>query len=267
MHQLVRVHSRLLTLPFLGLIVFMAACSSGNPQVSKSPQSFATSPAASPTKGAATPSLQPPNPPGPQTGTIVITLKDANAGLPEGVPVQVDGPITKQLVSNGKGQVMLEGPPGNYRFKVVVGCTQTLKVLSGGAGSGGIVAGTTANGQLNVDWQHRITPSPPVFASEGASWKIGQTVSLKYGVIDRCNEEDRAPGAVYPTFVFKTGPTTKLVGRPALKSDGDGFGFVSVTCASEGPPQVVVVDSKNRRDTLDLGAAASSGTDPYTCAN
>lgn len=266
MYRLLVAPSRIFVSVALSLCLIVGACRSDNASKPKPLESLPTT-FASPTSAAPEPSSKSSTIPPASTGAIVITLKDSNGAGPEGMPVQVEGTLAKRLISDSNGQVRLEGPPGNYRFKVVVGCSERLQVLSGGSGSGAIVAGMTATGQLNVDWQHRIAPSPPVFATENGPWRIGQMVVLKFGVIDRCNEEDRAPGAVYPTYIFKTGPTTKLIGDPTLKADGDGFGSVGITCASEGPPQVTVVDSKNRRDALDLVASASSGGSPYMCTN
>lgn len=201
-------------------------------------------------------------------GTFVVVVTDQNDRPAEGIHVKIAGPLEVTSISDGKGEVRIEGAAGYYTFKVVAGCFEKIQVLSGGGGKFGIAAGQTGRGQTLATWQHRVAPSPPVFSDPPPEWSTGKTVTFRYDVIDRCgNKFPKTPGASFPTWAFETGPTLRLAEKPLLKADGSGYGYVKVVCLTEGVPELYLIDSRNPQDELDLIAYTVTGDFKPRCRN
>lgn len=193
-------------------------------------------------------------------GVLMITLIDPNGLHPEGVLVQIAGGIDKTLVSDRNGKIQIEGPSGYYTYQVQVGCNEAIEVHSGGTGRSNVVTGQTTTAIVPVEWRHRLAPSTPVYADYTPYWPPGQEVTVRYDVVDRCVQgHPRIPGATYPTYSVQLAGNLRLTSKPVMKADGDGFGYVKVTCTAEGPAELFILDSKNPKDRLDLVASDLSG--------
>lgn len=204
---------------------------------------------------------QTPDAVGGQDGSFVFTIKDQSGLHPEGIPVSIQGPMSGTFRSDAGGKLRIEAPAGRYQFRTVAGCHERIEVLAGTSGDFGIASGQTGSGNLVVEWRHRIVPSQPVYADIQPYWPPGETVTVRFDVVDRCVEggPSRIGGAAYPTFVFQPGSNIRLVGQPVLKADKDGFGYVKVTCIREGRAELALVDSKNPKDRLNLAGGDSPG--------
>lgn len=199
---------------------------------------------------------------------LVLTLDDQNGLHPEGIPVRIEGTQQRTAFTDANGEVRIVDRPGVYEFRVVEGCHDELEVLAGGYATVGITSGQTQRGSLPVEWRHRHVPSAPVLASVAGDWRIGSPVDLRFDVVDHCADDSRAPGAWFPSFVFRPGPTLEVVGEPSLVADPDGRGRVSVRCTSEGDAQLLAEDSRNPSDSFDLvGAIVAFGTRPRCAAS
>lgn len=203
-----------------------------------------------------------PSPTGP-VGTLVIDIVDQNQRNPEGISVAFLGPTQATLRSDSKGIIRFNGAPGAYELAVQVGCSDGIEVLAGGTATAAVVEGREQTGRLMAVWRQRIAPGPPIFSSSTPYWPVGNTIQIRYDVVDRCLEEARAPEAVYPTFVFRTGAILKVEGTPKLQADAKGFGHLQVVCTDEGTPELNAEDTRNPRDRLDMIANDStSGISP-----
>lgn len=202
-----------------------------------------------------------------QRPLFVLRLDDQNDLHPEGIPVRVEGPQQRTVFTDANGEVKIFEPPGVYQFRVVEGCHEHVQVLGGGYATVGVPPDSTKAGSLPVNWRHRIAPWVPVVANTVGDWRVGSQVDLRFDVVNRCADDARAPGASFPTFVFRPGPTLELVGEPSLTADGDGRGKVAVRCTSEGSAQLLAQDSKNPSESFDLvGATLGFGPTPRCVA-
>lgn len=188
-------------------------------------------------------------------GLLVVTLVDQNQLNPEGIPVHFSGPMEGIVYTDVVGQARVEGPPGIYTFEVLAGCTDQVLVHWGNGGRAGLVAGTSSSGTLDVIWASRNAPAYASYPSRYPEWRIGEVVDILYDVVDRCTEE-KAAGAAYPNWRFRTGPHLEIVGTPMMKSGPNNKGLVRIRCSSEGRPTLVAFDSKNPSDEFDLIALA-----------
>lgn len=181
----------------------------------------------------------------------MITVRDQNGRNPEGIPVQFAGPASGTRESDRNGRVRIEGPPGNYLFEVVPGCTPSVFVLETSRARGNILEGRTGGGVLTVRWQHRIGPGNGAYPSKEPFWVVDDPVTLAYDVIDRCGD-GKAPGGAYPTFAFRTTANLEVVGTPVLRANDSGQGHVLVRCRAPGDIRLVLFDSANPPDRVDL---------------
>lgn len=189
------------------------------------------------------------------TGSFFLTVVDANDRNPEGIPLHIRGPRDADVESGPEGGVEFRGPPGTYGVEVAIGCTDELQILSATSGRFGIVPGTTGRAEIGVRWRHRFAPSPPVYSSIGPYWPIGEEVEVRYGVVDRCRSDGPAPDRPFPTWTFETNEHLDLTREPVLRSDHEGRAYVHVACDAPGRAELVVRDTENPPDRLDLVAA------------
>lgn len=188
-------------------------------------------------------------------GTFLLTVVDANDGNPEGIPLRIRGPRDADVESGPGGRVEFRGPPGTYGVEIALGCTGALEILSATSGRFGIVAGATGRAELGVRWRHRFAPSPPVYSSIGPYWPIGDEVEVRYGLVDRCRADAPAPDQPFPTWSFETNERLDLAREPVMRSDHEGHAYVHVACDTSGPAELVVYDTENPPDRLDLVAS------------
>lgn len=206
--------------------------------------------------------LEPEPTPGPEEGAagadadapdgFVFTLLDQNGLHPAGIPMEVSGPVEGRFTSDASGRVRVTGPPGRYQVRVVPGCTEAVEVLEGAAGQFGIAVGSTGRAELAVSWRHRFAPAPPAVYSKGPYWPPGEEVGVRYEVVDRCRNGVRAPGRVLSTFRAAAGDPLEVLEGSEPRSDGEGFARVTVRCREDGEPTLVVADTENPGDELDL---------------
>lgn len=201
---------------------------------------------------------------GPGEG-FVLVLIDQNGNHPAGIPVAVDGPKTATITSDDRGRVTVDGPPGFYTFKVPVRCYERLDVRAGGSGRFGIAEGQHAEAEVEVIWRHRHGPAPPVFSSIGPYWPIGETVRLRYDVVDHCRNDFRATETMLETYAFEHSGNLELVGEPDMRSDTNGYAWVEIRCTEPGPASLVLVDAKNPEDKLDLIEADNQSVQRPRC--
>jgi hypothetical protein len=193
---------------------------------------------------------------------FVIRLRDQNGNRPSGIPVRFDGPVHLVVTSDATGAARLSGPQGQYAMRIDTGCHPSVSISEGARGTIHTVAGQTKDAEVHVTWRHRFAPSGSATSDAGGDWMVGTPVHIRYDVIDRCRD-DMAPRASYPTFAFHTGTTVAVVGTPVMKADATGRGTVTVRCKAPGDAQVVLGDSRNPPDKVDLvGSAMSYGGRP-----
>lgn len=189
-------------------------------------------------------------------GRFVLTLVDENGHNPSGIPLRIRGPRNADLESGLDGRLEFRAPPGTYEVEIPLGCTEDLEILAATGGRFGIVAGDTGRAEIGVRWRHRFGPSPPVFSSRGPHWPVGEEIEVRFGIVDRCRRDTPpAPGRPFPTYAFETNDRVELTRDPHMRSDGDGHAFVHVACTAVGTARLVVYDTENPLDRLDLIAA------------
>jgi len=193
---------------------------------------------------------------------LVVQLKDHNGKHPAGIPVRVSGAVNAVELSDANGEMEFF-QAGTYRFDVVSGCGASVIVFGGGSATAGAVDGRTQQGSLDVDWQHRITPAPPVFSNPSPPWPIGKDVTVQFDSLDRCTQKF-APNAPYPTFTFATSPNLRVSTPPVLRSNAKSQGFVTVRCAAKGAVTLVAFDTANPKDNFNV-ARESSDYSPPSC--
>lgn len=159
--------------------------------------------------------------------------------------------MSQTLSSDASGRVRFRGPEGQYTFQVPAGCTDRLIVLQGGGGNGYLVAGQEGRGEIEIKWQHRIAPGKYTASSVIGDWPVGRDIDLRYNVDDRC-ENDRGISKDFSTFRVEPSPTIEVVGTPSFASDSGGFAYMRVRCKASGAAAVVLFDSKNPPDRMDL---------------
>lgn len=186
---------------------------------------------------------------------FVLTLRDQNGNGVQGIPIRFVGPVERTVLSDATGVVKIYDRPGDYQMTVSKGCYSTLLITGGVFGTVHMYEGQTKAATLKVIWRHRFAPSAPASVDASGDWVVGKRITLRFGVQDRCKEAF-APRAAYPTFVFQPGRNMALVGAPRLVADATGYGSVVVKCTAPGDPQLVVRDSRNAPDRVDLAAAA-----------
>lgn len=193
-------------------------------------------------------------------GSFVFTVTDQSGRHPEGIRINTQGPLSQTFTSDPEGKIRVEGPAGNYKFDTMKGCYDRMEVLAGTEGRFGIARGQSGSGKLVVEWRHGVAPSPPVYSSLTPYWPPGETITIRFDVVDRCipGGPSRVGGLEYPTFVFQPGRNIRLAAQPVLKADAEGFGYVKVTCTRDGEAELAVVDSKNPKELLNLAGSDSS---------
>lgn len=201
-------------------------------------------------------------------GKLIVTLRDQNELSPAGIPVRFTGPKTVEVVTNRNGEAIFEGSAGQYVAEVLAGCTQDVIVRYGGRGTAGVIAGQTTRGRLGVDWLHRIGPGNGAYPSKIPYWPLGETIKLDYDVVDRCDEV-KAPESPFPSFIFVPSSNLEVVERPVLRSNANALATVLLRCVSGGVVSVILRDSTNVTDQVDLASyiffAASGGDDKVRC--
>jgi hypothetical protein len=185
------------------------------------------------------------------TGTLKITLVDQNNNHPADIPVSVDGPVRKTVLSDSSGQVIFDGPTGSYRFDVGAGCSDDVIVSFGQSGAGYVGPGQTAAGTLTVNWHHRIGPGESVYPSEMPHWRVGDVIDVAYDVVDRCNDQ-KAPLTSLTTYAFDPSANVELVETSSMLVDENSQAHLRVRCTSAGPMSLVLFDRANPPDRTDL---------------
>jgi hypothetical protein len=185
---------------------------------------------------------------------FVLQLTDHNGRHPQGIPVRLSGAQNRTVLSDAAGEVKIT-EPGTYSAMAPVGCHHDVFVLETGRARFGVVAGHPSNGALEVSWQHRVAPAPPVFADRDGDWPVGRKVTVTFAVGDRCSSE-RVPGGDYASFFFAVSPNMKLDQAPRLRADERGNGRVVVSCTRPGKIDLVAIDRSNPSDKVDLFAYA-----------
>lgn len=196
---------------------------------------------------------------GADTGVLDVVLKDQHDRSPEGIRMDVAGPVTVSVTSDPHGHARFEGPAGTYRFSVPVGCSGAVHVTYGEGGRAGIVAGRTVQGELLVRWRARYAPDWPVHTSFVPDFPLGQAFDVRFDVHDRCSL-DRASDAMYASFAFEPSANLRVVDAPRLRADRNGYGYLRLQCTAEGPVRLYSFDRRNADDRLELLANASGRT-------
>jgi hypothetical protein len=199
-------------------------------------------------------------PTSPPPSRFVLRLTDSRGLHPASIPIQVSGPVTAVMKTDGDGEITLTRA-GTYQLQVVTGCSADVQVFSGGRASAGVVPGKPSRGELRVDWRHRMMPSPPIFSDPSAPWPVNTDVRVSFKVVDRCTQRF-APNASYPTFKFGTSPNLRLSKSPVLRSDAKSTGYVTVRCVAKGDVKLIAFDGANPTDSLDMKRESSDFAEP-----
>ncbi|MCA1839713.1 MAG: hypothetical protein ABR507_04185 [Actinomycetota bacterium] len=184
-------------------------------------------------------------------GDLVLTLVDQNKNHPEGIPVQIRGPINKTLLSNKDGLVELHGPSGSYGFQVMAGCSDNVIVSFGQSGKSYVVDGRTGTGMLGVSWHRRIGPGDSTFASEVPHWLVGDIVDVSWDVIDRCTSS-KSPSVSVDHYAYLPSSNVEVIGVPTMSVDDNAQAHLKVRCKTAGPMNLYVYDRTNPGDKTDL---------------
>lgn len=201
--------------------------------------------------------------PGSTTGVFVIAVTDQKGKSVSSISVEAQGPVRLEARTDAKGLARFEGPVGNYQFEIRTGCSNGILVEYGETGRGTIVAGATGRGELRTEWRHRIAPGGGSYPSLFPYWPVGEIVDLTYDIIDRCLD-DKAAGGSFPTFRFHPSPNITLEGIPVMKANDNGMALVRVKCTAEGDIVIIVRDSRNPKDEVDIAAFMAGPGPPGT---
>jgi hypothetical protein len=232
-----------------GLALAFASCAASVTRTREestiAPSAPATASAAATTAAAKTPRPERLGP------AFVLQLTDQNGLHPAGIPVRMTGPRSANFRTDASGEVKVDVPGGIYNFQVVQGCGPDLLVEQGGSARVGINPAQPIRGSLEVTWQHRFGPAPPVFADQMGDWPKDTKVRVTYTVTDRCTDKV-APGKAFPTFSFVPSANVEVSGVPVLRSDAKGRATVDVVCTKAGAAHLFARDKTNPSDSLDL---------------
>jgi len=196
---------------------------------------------------------------------FVLHILDQNGNRPFGIPVRFDGAVHKTLQSDGAGTVRFAAPEGTYSLRIDKGCYPSLLISQGVTGTIHLYPNAPRSADVRVGWQHRFGPSGVASSDAPGDWTVGTPVHIRYDVIDRCQNEI-APNASFPTFVFHPSANVALVGAPSLTSDKSGRGTVTAKCTKPGDMQLVMIDGANAPDHADLLGEASGYNGRPRCA-
>lgn len=230
-------------------------------------------PTTEPADASAAPTEAPASTGGARRPLFALRLVDANGRHPSGIPVRLTGEREETLFSDENGEVKITGPPGTYELRVVKGCHDEVIVRDGGGATVRLTRGGSRTAETQVDWRHRYAPSPPAFLSTvKGNWSIGMQVDLRYPVHDRCTQDEVmrgpypsaevAPGASYPTYVWRPADSIEIVGDPALVAGDDGYGRVSVRCKAPGDVLLFSEDEDNPQDSINIISGTFEGRRP-----
>jgi len=256
---------------FLAAAILLAGCaksSSHNPPIPSSNPLESTNVGNSETQPSPTPTLAASLISDPSVRFTVIT-KDQNGLGPNGIPIRVTGALNQMLATDAKGIANLTGPAGRYAFAIPTGCQDSFLIRYGGTATRGVPPGIKMDVGLSVQWEHRIAPSASSDASEGPYWRVGNTIKVRFVVIDRCEEKLAPPGSRFPSWRFRVNSLLEVVSPPELLVDGNSRSEIQVRCKTEGQPSLVAYDSENLPDEVDLMAHVLNGptTGPVECRN
>ena len=206
-------------------------------------------------------------PPPAGDGSLVLTVRDQSGRTPEGIPVSLEGPVQGVWITDSNGQITLTLRAAFYAARVMDGCYDRLQVLQGGSARLGIAAGDTTTGDLSVLWHHRYAPAAPVHSTYTPHWPMGRETKIRFTVVDRCKDGERAPNVSFAPFEFQHDDRIVIEGQPQLSADSDGNGNVTVRCQREGPVKLWLVDRSNPDDFLDLADKSSDSGLQVECKN
>lgn len=163
-------------------------------------------------------------------GVAVIDVRDPRGPGRSGVPLVVEGPVTRRFVSGAGGRTEVKAPPGNYRVRIETGCTTDIEVVRGASGRLDLALGDVATGDLTVDARQRYRPTYGAYWREGekrgtgrAHWRPGEVHVVEVAMADACAGPASDLGA-------EGSPLGRLKFVP-----GDGLELVSPSPAVLGP--------------------------------
>lgn len=194
-------------------------------------------------------------------GTLVLLLVDQNGEHPDGIPVRIAGRANIERLTDDRGAVEVDLPPGVYSFVVPAECTDDVQVLAGNSGRFSIHLGKKVGGRTDIRWQRRNAPSRPVFASVQPYWPLDELIRVRFDLVDRCRNAP-AKGKSFAAWRIRTADNLELVRVPHRSSDGDGHAWVEVRCLKEGPTAIELYDPENPDDRFDLVENENSGQPP-----
>lgn len=182
--------------------------------------------------GRRTPGSVPPGSAGSGAGTgsatestdvaALINVRDPRGPGRSGVPVVVEGPVTRRFLSGAGGRTEVKAPPGNYRVLIETGCTTDLEVVRGATGRLQVALGDMASGDLTVDAKARYRPADGAYWREGetrgtgrAHWRPGEVHVVEVAMTDACAgpaSDFGAEGSPLGRLKFVPGEGVELVG-------------------------------------------------------
>lgn len=156
------------------------------------------------------------------TDTVaLINVRDPRGPGRSGVPLDIEGPVSRRFVSGPGGRTEVKAPPGNYRVRIETGCTTDLEVVRGATGRLQVALGDMASGDLTVDAKARYRPTDGAYWPEGekrgagrAHWRPGEVHVVEVSMTDACAGPASglgAEGAPFGRLKFVPGEGVELV--------------------------------------------------------
>lgn len=170
----------------------------------------------------------------------VINVRDPRGPGRSGVPVDIEGPVSRRFVSGAGGGTHVKAPPGNYRVRIETGCTTDLEIVRGATGRLDLALGHVATGELTVDAKPRYRPTDGAYWPEGAQrgagrahWRPGEIHVVELSMTDPCAGPESpfgAEGAPLGRLKFVAGEGVELVGPSPAALGPAGRARVRLRC-------------------------------------
>jgi hypothetical protein len=192
-------------------------------------------------------------------GAIDLRVVTTNGTARAGVPVRLEGPATRTIVSDGEGHVRDRLPPGRYRAGAVVGCAGQLHVRRAGGADVAVAEGDTAVGDLPVEAAPRYQPAAPVSYSGDASWRVGEIHRVSLRLVDSCTSSPPPAPRDYAAARFVTNEVAEIV-LPLSDAVGPGGRVeVEVRCTAEDDLTLELADVAEPASRTPIFTAALLG--------
>jgi len=198
--------------------------------------------------------------------TIVTTVTDDKGRALAGAIVRLKGAKAARATSDGRGRVRFVVAPGRYVVDVAP-CGSTVITDSYDAFDAKVGPGQSLDASLSgISWHLRYRPEGSVAVLPKPPWARNSNATLRVHIADGCDVSHVAAGVSIGYYRWNASSNFAIVATSS-RADSSGYAPITVRCRSAGDGSIIIRNSLDASDFIDLlSAAAAPPAGKHWCA-